>query len=98
MEGYMIHQNLMEEAEQPGSLIDEAEQPESPMDEAEKSGSPTPTPEAAPIPDEGMGAGYLDEVLKIFDWHKHPFIMVEECAMTWMGATVPVGRQVCHNA
>ncbi|MCJ1428628.1 hypothetical protein MMC29_006538 [Sticta canariensis] len=75
--------------------MDEAEQPGSPMDEGEKSGSTTPTPQPALNPDGGLGGGYLDHVLEIFNWHKHPFVVIEECAMTWMGATVPVGRQDC---
>ena len=67
------------------------------MDEAEKSGSTTPTPQPAFNPDEGLGPGLLDQVLEIFNRHKHPFVVIEECAMTWMGASVPMERQVCHK-
>lgn len=41
---------------------------------------------------EGQQPDYLDTVLEIFNWHKHPFIMVEECALTWMGAAVVMGQ------
>ena len=33
-------------------------------------------------------SGFLDEVLAIFEQHKHPFIPVEECALGWMGTNV----------
>ena len=33
-------------------------------------------------------SGYLDHLLNIFRAHKHPFIMVEEFAMKWMGVSV----------
>ncbi|OJD19562.1 hypothetical protein AJ78_00419 [Emergomyces pasteurianus Ep9510] len=29
--------------------------------------------------------GYLDEVCSIFDRHNHPIVLVEQCAMLWMG-------------
>ncbi|PGH03184.1 hypothetical protein GX51_04219 [Blastomyces parvus] len=33
----------------------------------------------------GLPAGYLDDVCSIFDRHNHPIILVEQCAMLWMG-------------
>ncbi|EEQ89584.1 hypothetical protein RJZ56_000232 [Blastomyces dermatitidis] len=33
----------------------------------------------------GLLAGYLDDVCSIFDRHNHPIILVEQCAMLWMG-------------
>jgi len=33
-------------------------------------------------------SGYLDEALAIFEHHGHPFIMIEECALRWMGTRV----------
>ncbi|KAK2813882.1 hypothetical protein FQN50_000283 [Emmonsiellopsis sp. PD_5] len=29
--------------------------------------------------------GYLDDVCAIFDRHSHPIVLVEQCAMVWMG-------------
>lgn len=48
--------------------------------------------EHSPYPVERQQPDYLDTVLEIFNWHKHPFIMVEECALTWMGAAVAMGQ------
>lgn len=31
------------------------------------------------------GKGYLDEVLTVFEKHKHPFVLVDNLAMRWMG-------------
>lgn len=31
------------------------------------------------------GQGYLDEVLTIFEKYKHPFVLVDNLAMRWMG-------------
>ncbi|OAX81154.1 hypothetical protein ACJ72_04504 [Emergomyces africanus] len=33
----------------------------------------------------GLPAGYLDDVCSIFDRHNHPIVLVEQCAMLWMG-------------
>ncbi|KAK3170835.1 hypothetical protein OEA41_002919 [Lepraria neglecta] len=32
--------------------------------------------------------GFLDEVLGVFEHRKHPFILIEECALGWMGTAV----------
>jgi hypothetical protein len=43
---------------------------------------------------EGPGAGYLDEVLSIFDSRKHPFVIVSSLATRWMGARTPVTEEI----
>ncbi|KKZ67431.1 hypothetical protein EMCG_06882 [[Emmonsia] crescens] len=35
-----------------------------------------------------LPAGYLDDVCSIFDRHNHPIVLVEQCAMLWMGIPV----------
>jgi hypothetical protein len=32
--------------------------------------------------------GYLDDVFSIFKVHQHPFVLVEESALRWMGLRV----------
>ena len=33
-------------------------------------------------------SGYLDDVLTVFERFRHPFVLVEEEAMRWMGIRV----------
>ena len=86
----------MDEAEPSKPLIPSVERDSSvetkPSVETEPSDPSTPRPEGYLKLYQGTKPDYLDTVLELFDRHKHPFILVEECALTWMGATVRMGQ------
>lgn len=45
-----------------------------------------------------MSPGYLDDVYIIFKAHQHPFILVEESALRWMGQRVyPMEVSISHT-
>jgi hypothetical protein len=38
--------------------------------------------------DEDRESGYFDGLYSVFEAHQHPIILVEQCAMRWMGLRV----------